>query len=372
MQNQEGARIVAPATLPFGGSGKVPWIVAGALAVVGVVAYALALSSQSMAGTSFYPWGLYIAVFYAAASAGAGVLIVTGLCRCFALFPAEVAARLFSCACALLVAASVLIAVDLGNPAAIMLTYLSANVASPVFFDALVLPLCIVVAVIAALVCAKSADATVSVAQKALAVASMVAGFVLLGVEAWLLTTCSGKDAWGVLLGAGPARLQACTMAVCVVACFVAPTKVWRALLGVLLLVTVGSFVFDVALNQGDATVLERQLAAIASEPLFTVAAVGGVAGALVALIGRSKGMLSLAAGLGLASVLLFKIAVIDGTQAVAAVPGLGNPGTFPVGFSEVLVVVGIAGIAVLVYLAALKILDVVARKEQAEKKGEN
>ena len=117
------------------------WVAGIVLAVVGAAAFAVQMANQSMAGGSHYPWGFYIALFYAAASAGAGLLMVAGIARWAGAIGARDMGVLYAVACALFVVASVLIVVDLGNPAAILLTYASANPASPVFFDAIVLPL---------------------------------------------------------------------------------------------------------------------------------------------------------------------------------------------------------------------------------------
>lgn len=331
-------------------------IVGGVLAVAGVIAFAVQLAGQSMAGTGGYPWSTYIGLFYTAASAGAGLLIVAGLGRWGGFIPAAVAARLFGLACALLVAASVLILVDLGNPAAILLTYTSANVGSPVFFDAVALPACIVIAAAGAVVIARGPEERAG-ASGALALVGVLAGFVLLGVEAWLLTTCSGKDAWGVLLGAGPALLQAVALGAAMVALFIPKSRPWRLVLAGALLLTVVSTVFDVVLNQGTGTVLGLQLAAIASLPTFWLGAACGAAAAVALLVVEAPSAIRAAAALGIACVPLIKLAVLQGTQSVVAVSGIAAPGAFPFEAIELVVALGAVGVGVLVYAGALTVL---------------
>ena len=335
---------------------RVLWIVGGLLAIAGIVAYGLSLGSQTVAGTSSYPWGPYIALFCTAASAGAGLLIVGGIARAARFVTAPQAAHLFSIACALLIAASVFIVVDLGNPAAVMMMYLSANTASPLFFDGIVLPLCIVVTVIGAVVFARS-SARESAADTAMAIIGAVVGFALIGVEAWLLTACDGRDAWGVLLGAGPAFLQSAALALAVMVLMGITAKPWRVLMAALFLMVGASLGFDVLLNKGADSVLSLQFAAIAANPLFTVALVAVLAAALVALVVASPLAARVAAGVGALAVLLFKLAVIWGTQAVAAVTGTTIFGAFPFSLTELVVAVGVVGIAVVAYAVAQVVL---------------
>lgn len=330
-------------------------VIAGAvLALVGAGAFAFLMANQELAGTSQYPWGFYIALFYAAASAGAGLLVVAGIARWAGLLGPRETSLLYAAACASFVVASVLIVVDLGNPANIMLTYLSANPASPVFFDAIVLPACIVFAIVAALLSSKSGGA-----GKGFAIGGIVAGCALLAVEAWLLTTCSGRDAWGVLLGAGPAFLQAATMGVAAVVLLDPEKRGWRALLAGTALVMTASLAFDAVLNQGAETVLGRQFAAIAASPLFWAAVAAGLA-AVVALAAAKGSPLGarIAAVCAIVAVPLFRIAIFQATQSVVPVAQLEAAGAAPFDFMEVLVFAGALGIGLLVYAAGLRILS--------------
>lgn len=329
------------------------WIVGAVLTVVGTAAFALQLAGQSMAGSSQYPWGFYIALFYTLASAGAGLLVVSGIARIGRLMNGDLMATLYAIACALFVAASVLIVVDLGFPQGVMMTYASANPASPVFFDAIVLPLCIAFTIAAALL-ARNRSAGMPVAA-----IGVVAGLALLAVEAWLLTTCSGKDAWGVLLGAGPALIQSCTIAVAVVAALVPSSRPWRALLAAAALITTASLVFDVVLNAGSGTVLASQFSAIAAHPLFWIGAACAVAAAIVALAAPAASALAvrIAAALAVVAVPLFKLAIFWGTQSIAAIPELEAPGAAPFEPLELVVFAGAVGLGMLVYAVAAKVL---------------
>lgn len=330
-------------------------IIAGAvLALVGVGAFAFQMANQELAGTSQYPWGFYIALFYAAASAGAGLLIVSGIARWARLLGPRETSVLYVVACASFVVASVLIVVDLGNPADIMLTYLSANPASPVFFDAIVLPVCIVFTIVAALLSSKSEGA-----GKGFALAGVVAGCALLAVEAWLLTTCSGRDAWGVLLGAGPAFLQAAMLGIAAAVLLDPARRGWRALLAGAALIMTASLVFDAVLNQGVGTVLGQQFAAIAASPLFWAAAVAGCAAVVVlAVVKDSPLAVRIAAVCAIVAVPLFRIAIFQATQSVVPVAQLEAAGAAPFEFMEVLVFVGTLGIGLLVYAAGLRVLS--------------
>lgn len=332
---------------------RIWWIVGAVLAAVGIVAFGMQMANQSMAGSSEYPWGFYIALFYSAASAGAGLLVVAGIARWSDLLEGEQVSMLYAGSCALFVVASLLIVVDLGNPVAVMLTYASANPASPVFFDALVLPLCLVFSIVAALLARNKA------AGRLLAVVGIVAGLALLGIEAWLLTTCSGRDAWGVLLGAGPALIQAVTLGVAAMVLLDPSRRGWRALLAGSALIMVASLVFDVALNQGSNTILGMQFAAIAASPLFWVATIVGVI-AVIALCVNVAPVVARISALGVAvAVPLFKLAIFQATQSVVPLAQLEQPGSFPFSFIEVLVFVGIAGVGIIVYAAAMRVLSV-------------
>lgn len=341
------------------------WIAGAVLAAVGVAAFAVQVAGASFAGSSEYPWGFFIGMFYAAASTGAGLLVVVGVACWAGALGAQLASRLYAVACAVLIAASLLIVVDLGNPAAILMTYASANAASPVFFDAIVLPLCIVFAVVAAVMTAKAAAAG-GAASRAVAAVGVAAGFALLGVEAWLLTTCSGKDAWGVLLGAGPALLQAAALGVAVVAAADAERPLWRALLGALMLVVTLSFAFDVLLNQAADTVLGRQLAAIAASPLFWVAAVLGIGAALAAFASSRSAVVRAAAASAVVAVSLLKLAALAGTQSVVAIAQLEAAGAFPFNPLELAVFAGVVGVGVLAYAAGLLVLAGQSKEVQA------
>lgn len=332
---------------------KALWIVGAVLTVVGIAAFGMQLANQSMAGGSHYPWGFYIALFYATASAGAGLLIVAGIARWAGVIEPHTMCVLYATACALFVVASILIVVDLGNPTAILLTYSSANVGSPVFFDAIVLPLCMVFTVVAALFSVKN-----EVAGKTFAVIGVVAGFVLLGVEAWLLTTCSGRDAWGVLLGAGPALIQAVTLGVAVVVLTNPSCRGWRMLLAGVALIMAASLVFDVVFNQSASTVLGSQFAAIASSPLFWIAVVAGLATTvLLAISNVSPVLVRVAATCSIVSVPLFKLAIFQATQSIVPIAELESAGAMPFDFMEVVVFAGAVGVGIIVYAVALRIL---------------
>ena len=345
---------------PMRGVPKPFWIVGAVLAVGGGAAFFMQVASQSMAGSSQYPWGFYIALFYTLASAGAGLLVVGGLARAAKLVDGSLMSTLYAIACALFVAASILIVVDLGFPQSIMQTYSSANPASPVFFDALVLPLCLVFAVAAALLARGKAAVP-------LAVAGIVAGLALLAVEAWLLTTCSGKDAWGVLLGAGPALVQSCAIAVAIMAALLPANRVWRVLLAAGSLATAATLVFDVVLNADAGTVLGSQFAAIQAHPLFWVAAVLGIAAVIVALVAPAgaSNAVRLASALAVAAVPLFKLAIFWGTQSVAAVSELEAPGSAAFDPLELVVFAGVVGVGMLVFGAASTVLA--SRAKNAE-----
>ena len=162
-QESSEGRLVCGVPKPF-------WIVGAALAVIGIAAFIFQMAGQSMAGASQYPWGFYIALFYTLASVGAGLLVVGGIARTAGLMDGALMAKLYAVACAAFVAASVLIVVDLGFPQAIMLAYASANPSSPVFFDAIVLPLCIVFTIVAVLL------ARSETAGRAMAVVGIITG----------------------------------------------------------------------------------------------------------------------------------------------------------------------------------------------------
>lgn len=363
-----GSDTTARSEAVLGASAEKPpkawWIAGAALAIVGAIAFGVQMANQTMAGASQYPWGFYIAMFYAAASAGAGLLVVAGFARWMDCLSDRTMTRLYAIACALLVGASVLIVVDLGNPLAIMLTYASANPASPVFFDAVILPLCIVFALAAALTPKKS-----ETVARVFALVGIIVGFALLGIEAWLLTTCSGKDAWGVLLGAAPALVQAATLGIAVVVLTQPSGRAWRALLGGITLVMAASLVFDVVLNQNAATVLGSQLSAIAATPLFWVAAACACAGAAIALVSGKAQPVRVSATCAILSVPLFKLAIFQGTQSVVAIDELEAAGAFAFQPMELVVALGAVGVGVLAFAvltAARAALEARARRSAA------
>lgn len=335
-----------------GGLAKPFWIAGAILALIGIVAFAIQMANQSMAGVSQYPWGFYIAMFYSAASAGAGILIVGGIAYWSGFIKELHMARLYVIACALFIVASILIVVDLGSPLGILMTYTSANALSPVFFDALVLPLCIVVCVVAALVVGSSQPAS-----KIVSAVGLLAGLALLGVEAWLLTTCSGKEAWSVLLGAGPALIQSALLAIAVIVAGLPESRAWKTLLLGTLIVVLASLVFDVVLNQGSGTILQMQLAAIAAMPLFWIATVIGLIACVLLFTGGSKLLVRCAVVAAIATVPLFKLAIFWGTQSVAPIKELTSGGVVHFDPIELVVFAGAIGFGMLVYAIADRIL---------------
>jgi molybdopterin-containing oxidoreductase family membrane subunit len=127
-------------------------------------------------------WGLYIAAFFTAVGAGAGLLALTGLSEFTPLFPVTSRARNLTLALTSFISGVLLIAMDVGNPINLWRVITAFRFSSSMVWDFWLLIVAGVVALIY-LVASKSAKP-----QKVLAILGIVAAVAVVVTESWMLS----------------------------------------------------------------------------------------------------------------------------------------------------------------------------------------
>jgi molybdopterin-containing oxidoreductase family membrane subunit len=168
-------------------------IVAVVLAVAGIAAWIYQLS-QGMEVTGLgqqVVWGLYIAGFFTAMGAGAGLLGLVGLSEFQPMLPVTVRARALILALASFVAAGLLITMDVGNPVQLWRLVTGLRFTSMMTWDFWLLVLAAVVTVVYLL------TARAGQRQQGLGVLGMLAALLVVVVEGWMLSNLSARPMWG-------------------------------------------------------------------------------------------------------------------------------------------------------------------------------
>lgn len=345
-------------------------IVAACLFIVGLIFLIKQIATGFDGYLQQYPWGMYIGLFFTAAGGGAGLLIVIGFGLLNDVIGIPQAKKLYTLALAMLITAGCLIFADLGYPGAILNMITSPNLTAPMNADALALFAAIIVSVLAVLF--MQANGT---NKKGYAAAGMIIGFILLAVESWLVVASVRQDIWAVMLGAGPALLQALTIGIAAVLCFADHNaRYWRnGLLMALLLLLAVQFI-DLLAGLGNQNHLGAQMGMLARSYTFWLATVGMVLALLIGVLAAGKKPESIwhksMAFLVIFSIAMAKLAVIWAGQSVAALSQLEFMQKPHLAVTELLVVVGMIGLGILIYELINRFIRVFRPEQMTESKG--
>ncbi len=324
---------------------KNQYIIAGILLAIGAVFLVLQLINGFSGYVGHYAWGLYIACFFAAAAGGAGVLIIAGVAQLLKQITPQEAAKLYFAALALFITAGVLIVADLGSPLAIIYMLLSPNLAAPMNFDALLLVIAVVFAFVAARKNLKAEQGSPVLAGVGIAVAS-----VLLFVESWLLAISVRQDIWAVMMGAGPALIQALVIALAIAILCTGKTGVWMKALVISALALLVVESIDLFAGVGNQNHLGTQMSLLIGSVSFWIAMVGLLAVALAGILAKDKMVPKAMSIVALLAVTLMKLSILWAGQAAPALEQISYSGQAHLPVSEILIVVGIVALGFLAY----------------------
>lgn len=300
-------------------------------------------------------WGLYIAGFFTAAGAGAGLLSLAGFSILNSKDKAGAGDRLqlFSAALACFAAAGVLIVMDIGKVSHIFSMIFSFNYASSMTQDFWALIICSLVAVWGLL------KSRAGESNSIFGIICLLASLGLVIVEGLMLSRVSAHTYWGSATVA--AFLVSMGVAGCAVALLLLPgnlvLQARRYLMAGLIASALLTVVEVLTLAASTGTAPSSELSTLLSGPAglpFWVYVLAGLVIPLV-LLGRSEAAAAGAAGklaavLALAGILAEKLSIlIVGLQH----PLVAIPGRTPYHISavELLAVIGMAGLGVVVYV---------------------
>ena len=175
-------------TAPTGGL-----VIAAILAVAGIAAwiYQIVQGMQVTGLGQQVVWGLYIAGFFSAIGAGAGLLGLVGLSEFRPLLPLAARTRALSLALAAFIAGGLLITMDVGNPLQLWRIVAGLRFSSMMTWDFWLLVIAGLVTLIY-LIAARAAHS-----QKGLGVIGLLAAVTVVAVEGWMLAVLSARPLWG-------------------------------------------------------------------------------------------------------------------------------------------------------------------------------
>jgi dimethyl sulfoxide reductase membrane subunit len=177
-----------PQAIPLWG-----WIATIVLLLAGLAAWIYQLSA-GMSVTSYTQqvvWGLYIAGFFTAAAAGAGLLFLVGLSEFRPVVDLEYRGRLLMMSIASFVAAAFLILMDIGNPLQAWRLIIAFRFNVPMTWDFWFLLISGVIALVYLLVVGKQ--------SKLMGILAMLASLALVIVEGVLMASNAARPMWGGL-----------------------------------------------------------------------------------------------------------------------------------------------------------------------------
>lgn len=309
--------------------------VSGVLAIVGVVIWIMQLANGNAAYDNSYPWGIYIAGFFAAVACGTGALIVGGamqLCGKDVCYKKVSIAALGS-----FVMAGFFILADLGAPLNVFSMIFTTNFAAPMVADMWVLVICIVISIAGML----------TKGNKAVVVAGIVAALALLGVEAWLIVANNIQELWGVTMSASMALLQAVICGLAIVILIGVESTCVKKTLAALLVAFAAITIIDMAAGLAVADRLGEMWAELAASMWFWAGIIIGVVLPVIVLaVKQNAKIAAICAPIG---VLLCKLGYIFASEAVPAQDFMTTVAA-EVGMMEIAITIGFAFIGVFVY----------------------
>lgn len=335
------------------------WAILLIVAVGGVGAAWWTQLSQGMQVTGLsrqVVWGLYIAGFFTAMGAGAGLLALAGIGE---FSPKILGQRRINLLLALVafVVSGLLIAMDLGNPINLVQVLTAGRFTSMMTFDFWALMVAGAISLIYLLVAWKQKAATT--VTRGLGVLALVSSVALVVVEGWMLATLSAHPMWGALTVVG--FLAAALVAGIALAMFVwrkgsENLIPWMAVALIVSLVVVLAEVFTGLVSGDPRAVAETQLLVSGSLSwLFWLQVIVGLVLPLVILtVTKGQLWLRLVAVLAFFGVIAEKLWLLVAGQTF---PWISIPnGTYTPTWIEYLGVAGAMALAALLYLAAGKL----------------
>jgi len=322
-------------------------IVAIVLAVAGIAAwiYQLLQGMQVTALGQQVVWGLYIAGFFTAVGAGAGLLALTGLSEFSPLTPIAYRPRLLILALTSFIIGGLFITLDLGSPLTLWRLIIGFRFSSLMTWDFWLLVIATVVT-LAYLWVGRGAQA-----QKGLGALGVLSALAVVVVEGWMLSVLSARPMWSgglvvvsFLLGATIAGLSLALIG----GISVEKVRGWLIAALVLNLVLVLSEVLTGLLSADPRTAEEMRLLVAGSDaPVFWFHLLVGLVLPLALLVMNSG--LKWAAALAVLGVVAEKVWLLSAGQAK---PWLDLPEAsyFP-SWVEWVAFVGLLALGVLVYL---------------------
>ncbi|OGO14962.1 MAG: hypothetical protein A2Z14_05495 [Chloroflexi bacterium RBG_16_48_8] len=170
------------------------WVVAGILLLAGIVG-AIVQFTKGMSVTGLNQqivWGLYIAGFFTAAAAGAGLLTLVGISEFKEIVPKGSRVKLLAMALASFITAGVLILLDIGAPLQAWRIITTFSFSATETWDFWVLFAVIVIALVYLLATRKASGAT-----KILGILGIIAALALIVVESLMLGQQAAHPLWG-------------------------------------------------------------------------------------------------------------------------------------------------------------------------------
>ena len=331
------------------------WIVLAVMAVAGLASwgYQIARGMADVGLGQQVVWGLYIAGFFTAAGAGAGLLFLAGYSEYREVITKGERFKILSAGLASFILAGILILMDLGGQLGAWRIAFSGQWTSLMVWDFYLLIGAGIIALVAWFL-ARSGSG-----NKILGLLGMLFAVGLVVVEAWMLASQAAHPFWGGGLIVISFLLSAAIGAVGL-ALFALDEKRTASLKNCLAYVVGGSLVLVAAEVLTEALAGEPRagevVKLVVASPIFWLHVVIGIVIPLVLVLGKnvSRTQALIAGGLAIFGVLMEKTWVLAAGQAQ---PWLDLPtGTYAPTWIEIVGVVGMAALGVALYLVALRL----------------
>ena len=334
------------------------WVVLAVLAVIGIASWGYE-ATRKLADVGLgqqVVWGLYIAGFFTAAGAGAGLLFFASLGKFKAAVSSQERFKLLSLSLASLILAGILILMDLGEPLNAWRIAFSGRWDSLMVWDFYLLAATVVVALVAWLLARKDrANGIVNFLAMLFAAGLVIVESLMLADQAAHPFWNGGLTVVSFLLGSAAAALGA--------ALFVLDEKSRAVIKSVLVyvlgasLVLIAAEVLTMVISDEVRTrLLVKAVFSGNSAAMIWLYLLAGILIPLVLLVGKSRSRsVALTAGaLVIFGVLLEKTWVLS---VGLAQPWLDLPiGTYTPAWIELVGVVGMTALGILIYQVALKL----------------
>ena len=333
----------------------VGWVVLAVLAVAGLASwgYQIARGMADVGLGQQVVWGLYIAGFFTAAGAGAGLLFFSGYSEFQDLISKEERFKVLSMGLVSFVLAGILILMDLGGPLGAWRIAFSGKWTSLMVWDFYLLIGAGIIALIGWFL------ARTGTGNKVLGILGMAFAVGLVVVEAWMLASQAAHPFWGGGLIVISFLLSAAIVAVGL-ALFTLDEERTESLKNCLSYVVVGSLILVAAEIFTEALAGEPRtgevVKLVVASPIFWLHVVVGIAIPLALVLRKnvSRMQVLIAGALAIFGVLMEKTWVLAAGQAQ---PWLDLPnGIYAPTWIEIVGVVGMVALGFLLYLVALRL----------------